>query len=97
MSKNFGDPDEKNNPLDEPVVFTSFVSEAMGMDAVYIEATVQQLKKVLDDKMDEYNEIKPRMQLVLFKQAMEHISKIVRILNMSGNNALLVGVGGSGK
>ena len=97
MSKNFGDPDEKNNPLDEPVVFTSFISEAMGMDPVYIEATVQQLKKILDDKMDEYNEIKPRMQLVLFKQAMEHISKIVRILNMSGNNALLVGVGGSGK
>ena len=41
LSKNFGDPDEKNNPLDEPVVFTSFVSEANGMDAVYIEATVQ--------------------------------------------------------
>ncbi|KAF8787223.1 Dynein beta chain like protein [Argiope bruennichi] len=55
-----------------------------------------QLVRLLQDALDAYNDICAPMDLVLFEDAVRHICRITRILE-SGGNALLVGVGGSGR
>uniref|UniRef100_A0A803W4G1 Dynein axonemal heavy chain 1 n=1 Tax=Ficedula albicollis TaxID=59894 RepID=A0A803W4G1_FICAL len=57
-----------------------------------------QLKLVIDDYLEEYNQSHtPELKLVLFMDAIQHICRISRILRQAPGNALLLGVGGSGR
>ena len=56
------------------------------------------MKKIIDEYLEDYNTINvAKMKLVLFMDAMKHISRISRIIRQPFGNALLLGVGGSGR
>ncbi|CAJ1068269.1 LOW QUALITY PROTEIN: dynein heavy chain 10%2C axonemal [Xyrichtys novacula] len=54
-------------------------------------------KALFQEILEEYNETKSRMNLVLFDDALEHLTRVHRIIRIDRGHALLVGVGGSGK
>ena len=59
---------------------------------------MDQLGSVMDTYLEDYNHLTTKpMDLVMFRFAIEHCSRIARILSLPGGNALLVGVGGSGR
>lgn len=82
-----------------PIIFANFShSEVAPEDRVYEEMTeITKLPSILGDYLDDHNMVLPEMKLVFFTEAVEHICRISRVLSQPRGNALLVGVGGSGK
>ncbi|EFN51784.1 hypothetical protein CHLNCDRAFT_37234 [Chlorella variabilis] len=82
----------------KPLLFNNFMARNAIDAPVYTCAESDDvLKRILQEKLAEYNENNAVMDLVLFKQAAEHVSRIARILSVPRGHAMLVGVGGSGK
>ncbi|CAF2140297.1 unnamed protein product [Rotaria magnacalcarata] len=93
--KSFDEIDE-DNAFKKPNLYCHF---ALGVgDPKYMPIdNWTHLQKLLNDALDAYNELNAQMNLVLFEDAMTHICRINRILEAPRGNALLIGVGGSGK
>ena len=92
ISKSLGDFNEKDGTLNEPIIYTTFMGEYYNSIDEMTE-----LRRSMKEKLDEYNDLKAQMNLVLFDQAIEHVCRICRIIELPSGHALLVGVGGSGK
>ncbi|XP_063367395.1 dynein beta chain, ciliary-like [Cydia amplana] len=87
---------EENVVFDKPLIFCHF-AEGVGDPKYFPIRDWPQIKKLLDESLASYNDLVATMNLVLFEDAMYHICRINRILEAPRGNALLVGVGGSGK
>jgi hypothetical protein len=52
----------------------------------------------MEEYLDDYNSVSQApMKLVMFLDAIEHVSRICRVIRLPLGNALLLGVGGSGR
>lgn len=95
IKKNFEDIDEAAT-FQQPLIFCHF-AQGIGEPKYFHIDGMSELNKLLTEALDSYNEINAAMNLVLFEDAIQHICRINRILESPRGNALLVGVGGSGK
>ena len=96
-----GNKDGKVDTLDEMrgMMFTDCTSQ-MGSIKKYYEEIIEfpKLQIAIDLQLENHNMMSDKpMDLVLFSFALEHLLIIARIMKQSGGNALLVGVGGSGR
>eukprot|EP00435_Cladocopium_sp_Y103_P031168 s634_g7.t2 len=90
-----GDPDfvfaalELSNPEAEDAVY----------DYMHDRTSDSGLKRFMESRNEDYNAMfkKSPMSLVMFKEAVEICCKVLRILKQPQGNALLIGVGGSGR
>ncbi|KAJ3097104.1 Dynein heavy chain 10, axonemal [Phlyctochytrium planicorne] len=55
------------------------------------------VRPIFQEILEEYNDRFNKMNLVLFEDALDHLTRLHRVLRMKRGHALLVGVGGSGK
>ncbi|KAK6302905.1 hypothetical protein J4Q44_G00272600 [Coregonus suidteri] len=82
--------------IHQPLVYCHF-AHGVGEPRYHQASDWEKLQKTLTDALEHYNELHAVMNLVLFEEAMQHVCRISRILEAPHGNALLVGVGGSGK
>ncbi|KXS21993.1 hypothetical protein M427DRAFT_494431 [Gonapodya prolifera JEL478] len=57
----------------------------------------QAVRSIVHEILEEYNMKQTAMNLVLFDDALEHLTRLHRIIRLKRGHALVVGVGGSGK
>ncbi|XP_067623613.1 dynein beta chain, ciliary [Eurosta solidaginis] len=95
FKKDFEDFDE-DFVFAEPLIYSHFAQSLVDQKYMPLRSW-DKLHQLLMEAQSNYNEIVGYMNLVLFEDAMVHVCRINRILESPRGNALLIGVGGSGK
>ncbi|NWV36400.1 DYH1 protein, partial [Grantiella picta] len=82
----------------QPVLFGDFMEPGANVKVYQAINSQDKMKLVVEEYLEEYNQSNtPELKLVLFMDAIQHICRISRILRQAPGNALLLGVGGSGR
>jgi dynein heavy chain len=88
----------------EPMIFGDFecalgrIAEDLEDPQLYADmGDFGTIRKMFDEIMDNYNADNKPMTLVLFEMALSHLVRIMRCIKNPRGNALLIGIGGSGK
>jgi len=93
--------DCEEEALANPSFFGDFGLSEPGEEAedprLYEDLGGDKVKEKLEFFLSEYNDEKKAMDLVLFTDALEHLTRIHRVFRFPKGCALLVGYGGSGK
>ncbi|KAJ3368393.1 Dynein heavy chain 1, axonemal [Kappamyces sp. JEL0680] len=82
----------------EPLFYGDYLTPGAEARAYSEVKDLRRLVKLVEEYLDDYNSTSTSpMKLVMFLDAIEHVSRICRIIRQPGGNALLLGVGGSGR
>ncbi|XP_078250276.1 dynein axonemal heavy chain 11-like [Pogona vitticeps] len=82
--------------IHKPLIYCHF-AHGVGEPRYFPASDWKKLTGILTEALEHYNELHAAMNLVLFEDAIQHVCRINRILEAPCGNALLIGVGGSGK
>ncbi|XP_041455872.1 dynein heavy chain 10, axonemal-like [Lytechinus variegatus] len=87
------------NAMREPLLYGDYRTALDGGEARLYEdiQDYDAAKALFQEILEEYNDSNTPMNLVLFDDALDHLTRVHRVIRMDQGHALLVGVGGSGK
>ncbi|CAL1548308.1 unnamed protein product, partial [Lymnaea stagnalis] len=100
LAKYFNESVEPQTFITDPILFGNFMRMGSPPEERFYEEMMDmnKIKSILSDYLDDLNMSSPKeMRLVFFLDAIEHITRLVRMVQQERGNALLVGVGGTGK
>jgi len=97
-------PEARDDALQNPIIFGDFERAVARLTEDAEDARLYRdmgdfssTRKIMDAVLEDYNLNRTPQALVLFEMALSHLTRVHRIIRLPRGNALLVGVGGSGK